>query len=138
MRRLLRFATVAVTVTMMAACGDLLGVKKIPLDPGPADQTANGVYDFSFTWKDLSGTRVTQLPRFFRVTNGVISSSDGTLSGTVDRFGKATFNGPCPTANGGATYTGSMSSLAVPKAGLGTYKCNVTNISNSWRIYNGS
>lgn len=136
--RLLRFATVAMTVMLVAACGDLLGVKKIPLETGAADQTANGVYDFSFTWVDMAGTHITQLNRFFRVTNGVISSSDGTLRGTVDRFGKATFDGPCPTANGGATYTGSMSALAVPKAGLGTYRCNVTNISNSWRIFNGS
>lgn len=135
LRRLLVFAVVLMTVP---ACGDLLGVKKIPLTTGAADQAANGVYDFSFTWADLAGTHVTQLRRFFRVTNGTISSSDGTLSGTVDRVGKATFAGPCPTANGGATFTGSMSSLAVPKAGNGTYKCNATNISNSWRIYNGS
>lgn len=132
------FAALAITVLVMSGCADLFAVKKIPLATGAAEATANGVYDFSFTWADLSGTHVTPLKGFFRVTNGVISSTDGTLSGTVDHFGAATFDGPCPTANGGARFTGRMTALANPKAGLGEYICNTTGIKNSWRIYNGS
>ena len=124
-------AALAVTVLVMSGCPDLFSVPKIPLKTDTADATANGVYDFSFTWADLAGQHVTQLKGFFRVTNGVISSSDGTLAGTVDRFGAATFDGPCPTANGGAKYTGSMTALAIPKAGLGNYLCNTTGIKNS-------
>lgn len=131
-----RIAVLAIAVVCASGCKDLFSVT--PLDIGAPAQTANGTYDFSFTWKDLSGTHVTQLPGFFRVRNGVISSSDGTLSGSVDSFGKATYNGPCPTANGGAVYTGSMTALAIPKAGRGNYTCNVTGISNVWLIYNGN
>ena len=134
----IHLAGLAVAVAVMSGCADLFSVKKIPLETGAAEATANGVYDFSFTWADLGGTHVTQLKGFFRVTNGVISSSDGTLSGSVDRVGAATFNGPCPTANGGARFTGSMSSLAVPKAGRGDYTCNTTGIKNIWQINNGS
>ena len=38
----------------------------------------------------------------------MISSSDGTLSGSVtDTFGDVSFSGPCPVGNtGGATFTG--------------------------------
>ena len=131
-------AALAVTVLVMSGCADLFAVKKIPLATGAAEATANGVYDFSFTWADLAGQHVTQLKGFFRVTNGVISSSDGTLAGTVDRIGVATFNGPCPTANGGARYTGNIAFLANPKEGMGNYLCNTTGIKNSWRINNGS
>ena len=134
----IHLAGLAVAVVVMSGCADLFSVKKIPLETGAAEATANGVYDFSFTWADLAGTHVTQLKGFFRVTNGVISSTDGTLSGSVDRVGTATFNGPCPTANGGARFTGSMSSLAIPKAGRGDYICNTTGIKNIWQINNGS
>lgn len=108
-------SVLAVAVVFASGCKDLFTVKS--LDVGAPAATANGTYDFSFTWKDLGGMHVTQLPGFFSVTNGIVSSSDGTLTGSVDSFWKATFNGLCPTANGGAIYTGSMTALAIPKAG---------------------
>ena len=111
----------------------------------PASGTFDGTYDFSFMHTNAGAADSTVvLNRFFIVTNGRISASDGTLSGTVTPIGTgslsgtATFVGPCPINNGLADYTGTINAGGGLKAGGGSYTCRIGGISRSWRAYNGS
>jgi len=107
---------------------------------GDASGKYDGVYDFSIVVpKPGGGDSTMVLPAgFFIIRNGVISSSDSTLSGTVlDDFGNISFTGPC-TVNGlGANFTGIMDALAGPKFGQGSYTCQYGGITRTWRAYNG-
>ena len=97
------------------------------------------MYDFSIVTTSPSGNQTIVLPPgFFIVRNGIISSSDNTLSGSVtDDFGNVVFTGPCPINNGSANFTGILDALAAPKAGHGNYTCQIGGISRTWRAYNG-
>lgn len=104
---------------------------------GPFD----GTYDYSFAWTD-NGTQwnVNNLPAFFIVKNGVVSSTGGELSGRVtDNFGNVTFQGPCPNGSlEGANFTGILNA-GNPKFGQGTYRCNGGGFDShmTWHVNNG-
>lgn len=98
----------------------------------------DAVYDFSFVTSTPGGNQTIVLPAgFFIVKNGVISSSDNTLSGKVlDDFGNVQFTGPCPINNGTANFTGILNA-GNPKFGQGNYTCQIGGITRTWRAYNG-
>jgi len=100
--------------------------------PSPAPTPTGGKYDgtYSFTYYYPQDTAPhTVVPRtisgYFIVTNGVISSPDGLLRGTVDaNFGNAVFTSPCPIgAQDPATYRGVLNAGGLNKIGEGTYSC---------------
>jgi hypothetical protein len=74
---------------------------------------------------------------YFRIRNGVISSSDGRMSGAVlDNFGNVRFTYVCWDSTPGATWTGIVNALSSPAlGGGGRYVCPNA-IGGSWRIYN--
>ena len=131
----LKIATIVLMSAIFTAC------LKVPLtNPGTGTGGKyDGVYDFSFVTSTPSGNQTIVLPAgFFIVKNGVISSSDNTLSGKVlDDFGNVQFTGPCPINNGTANFTGILDALAAPKAGHGNYTCQIGGITRTWRAYNG-
>ena len=118
--------------------------------PTPASAKYDGTYDFSFVYATGSTTVTTQvLPRFFIVRNGIVSSSDGTVAGTVTNstFGNVQFTGPCPhgdslpNPNLSAIWTGILNAGSGPKFGEGNYVCRTpvgTPARNTWRAYNGT
>jgi len=124
--------------------GTLTATTSAPV-PAPASGTFDGTYDFSFMHTNAGAPDSTVvLNRFFIVTNGRISASDGTLSGSATPIGSgsfsgtATFVGPCPINNGLADYSGTINAGGGLKTGLGSYTCRIGGISRSWRAYNGS
>lgn len=106
--------------------------------PNGSNTQDDGTYDFSFVINHGGTLQTYVLPRYFIVTNGVISSSAGDLSGSVlDNFNNVRFTGPCPVGNtGGAVFTGILN-LRNPKGGQGSWVCNNGGASLSWRAYNG-
>ena len=79
----LNIATIVLMSAIFTAC------LKVPLTNPNNGGKYYGVYNFSFVTSTPSGNQTIVLPSgFFIVKNGVISSSDNTLSGTVlDDFG---------------------------------------------------
>ena len=120
------------------ALGFALGCVPSSTSPSSGGAKYDGVYDMSVTVPPQVQPTPIVLARFFFVTNGSISSSDNTLSGSVaDNFGNVTFSGPCPVGNtGGATFTGILNA-GNPKFGQGTWRCANGGASSSWRVYNG-
>lgn len=97
----------------------------------------DGTYDFSEVQPTPTGTTVFTAARYWRISNNVISSSDGRFTGSVlDTFGNVRATGPCPVNGGTATYTGIVNA-GNPKFGQGTYTCNTGGAGNSWHVYNG-
>jgi hypothetical protein len=93
----------------------------------------DGTYDFAFVYTvSGAGNRQTMLSQFFRVNGGNITSSDGTLHGSVASSGAASFVGPCPINNDPADYVGNLSRSG---NGEGTYRCRVGGISRTWSVY---
>jgi hypothetical protein len=122
------FAAVGFTVGCLAATS-----------PSSSGRKYDGVYDMSVNVPpQVNPNGVIVVSGFFHVSSDVISSSDGTLSGSVtDTFGNVSFTGPCPVGNtGGATFTGVLNA-GNPKFGQGTWRCNNGGASSSWRVYNG-
>ena len=109
--------------------------------PTPLVGQFDGTYDFSFTLPKQGGGQQTAVadPGFFTISNGVISSSDATIAGTVlDDFGNVRFTGPCWTSSGGiAIWTGIINARSGPKFGEGTYVCQNNIKGGSWHAYNG-
>lgn len=105
----------------------------------PGTAKYDGTYNFFFKNPGPGGiTESRTLARFFIIRNGVISSSDGTLSGAVDSFGAVSFTSPCTINNSVATWIGNMnaSALAGANFGQGTYTCSLAiggGSSNSWQ-----
>ena len=87
----------------------------------------NGTYNFFFKYPSPSGTASSTLSRFLIINNGIVSSSDGTVSGSVDHFGAVTFHSPCPINSSTATWTGTMNASAQSGSnfGQGTYTCSI-------------
>jgi hypothetical protein len=122
-----------------------------PPPSGNQSKTFDGTYDFSYVTPDPSGgpigscahCRTISLPKYFKVTSGNISSTDGLLSGTVTDIGivvvsgTANFKSLCPFgAKDPATWTGTLNALAGPKTGSGTYSC-VDSPTYTWQVFNG-
>jgi hypothetical protein len=93
----------------------------------------NGTYDFQFVFTNPGGDSTRTLPQFFRVNNGVITASDGSLSGSVTSAGAVTFVGPCPINNDPADYSGSLTTAG---AGQGPYRCRTGGIARTWSVFN--
>ncbi len=100
---------------------------------GSGVRAYDGTYDFLFVFTTPGGDSSRTLSRFFRVSNGTISSTDGTVRGSLTSSGAATFIGPCPINNDPADYTGTLSTNGT---GQGTYRCRTGGISRSWRVFN--
>lgn len=97
----------------------------------------DGTYDFSFVHPVQGGTNTVPLSRFFTIKNGIISSSDGTIAGTVTESGVVQFTGPCWTSSGGtATWTGTLSAGS-PRSGQGNYTCQNNINGGTWSVTNG-
>ena len=87
----------------------------------------DGAYNFFFKYPSPSGQASRTLTRYLIISNGVVSSSDRLASGSVDSFGKITFQTPCPINSSTATWTGTMnaSALSGSNFGQGTYTCSI-------------
>jgi hypothetical protein len=96
--------------------------------PTPSGGTKyDGTYDFSFQYAAPGGAQTQNLSRYLFIRNGVVSSSDGVVNGTVDaNFGSITFKAPCPISSGSSTWTGIMDASARSGSnfGQGHYGCN--------------
>lgn len=108
-----------------------------PTPGGPAGKY-DGVYNFFVRYPIGGGRSDSQnIDRFMIITNGIVSSRDGTMSGTVDNFGLITFTWPCViSASFLGDYRGSMnaSALAGSNFGQGTYTCrNPHDEPRSWQ-----
>lgn len=87
----------------------------------------NGTYNFFFKYPSPSGMASSNLSRFLIISNGTVSSSDGTVSGSVDSFGAVSFRSACPINSSTATWTGHMNASAQSGSnfGQGTYTCSI-------------
>ncbi len=87
----------------------------------------DGAYNFFFKYPSPTGTASRNLARYLYITNGVVSASDGQVSGSVDNFGAIRFQSPCPINSSTATWTGSMNSSALSGSnfGQGNYTCSI-------------
>ena len=105
----------------------------------PGTTKYDGTYNFFFKNPGPGGvTESHTLARFLIIRSGVVSSSDGTVSGAVDSFGAVRFTSPCTINNSVATWIGNMnaSALAGSNFGQGTYTCSLAiggGTSNSWQ-----
>ncbi len=108
--------------------------------PAPARGKYDGTYDTSLTHPSQGGQETRVFPRFFIVTNGTISSSDRTLSGSVtnETFGNVEFTGPCWANQFGARFTGILNAGSGSKFGEGTFTCNNGAPGGTWRVSNGN
>ena len=131
--RLLGFLLNSLSIIALAGCGGGLG----GTDSGLTKY--DGTYNFFFKYPSPSGLTSRTLARFLIIQNGVVSSSDGTVTGgTVDTFGAVRFNSPCPINSSVATWTGNMNASALSGAnfGQGTYTCSIAiggGSSDSWQ-----
>src|ERR1035437_8629273 len=139
MKFLKSFSLVAVLVVMVMTLqgngcfngNDVTGVG------GSGSNKYDGTYDFSFVINHNGTPETTVLSRYFKVTNGNISSNPPQLAGSVlDNFGNVNYSGPCPVNSGNAVFTGILNA-GNPKFGQGKWTCNNGGVSNTWRAYNG-
>ena len=73
------------------------------------------------------------------MSNGRISSSDGTVAGSVtdNNTGGVRFTAPCHDGAGGtATWVGTLTANT-PKTGQGTYTCQNNIVGGTWSVANG-
>ena len=134
----LTIATRAVTVTQAGATPTPTPTPSPT--PSPSGGGAyDGTYDFTFVYNVQGGQETRTLSRFFIMTNGRITASDGTLSGSVtdSSTGAVRFTGPCLQGSGGTgTWVGTLVANT-PKTGSGTYTCQNNIIGGTWRVSNG-
>ena len=110
-------------VLAVADCSSMTGL----------DTTSSGVskfdgsYNFFFKYPSPSGMKPQSLSRYLFIRTGVVTSSDGVVSGSVDRWGTIRFQAPCPINSSTATYSGTMnaSALSGSNFGQGTYTCSL-------------
>ncbi len=99
--------------------------------PAPAPNSPSkydGTYDFFFQYPSPGGLASSSLSRYLVIRNGVVSSSDGKISGTVDgSFGNIVFTSPCPINSSTADWKGIMnvSALGGSNFGQGTFTCRI-------------
>ena len=108
--------------------------------PGPpAGGRFDATYDFSYTYPrppSQGGGAITVVgpSGFFRIRNGVVSTSDGRASGSVNSDGDVRFTYLCWDSVPDATFTGRVTSQQA--GGSGTYTCARAN-GGTFRFYNG-
>jgi hypothetical protein len=134
---------VAAGIVLKNALGDLKDIEAAnaltsttttPTAPASTGSRFAGTYDFSY----VSPLGPQALSRYWFVrTDGMIGSTDGLVSGSVDDSGNVQFKAPCWTNSGGtATFSGTLSSN--PKSGSGRFTCALNNINGgTWRVDNG-
>ena len=101
----------------------------------------DGTYNFFYKSPAPGGTTTSRtLTSFLIIRSGVVSSSDGTVHGTVDlNFGNITFTSGCPINSTTANWTGIMNQSAQSGSnfGQGTYQCTLaiggTESQRSWQ-----
>lgn len=95
--------------------------------PGTGSPNFDGTYNFFFKYPSPSGQTSRSLSRYLIINNGVVSSSDNNVTGSVDHFGAVRFQSPCPINSSTATWTGNMnaSAQAGSNFGQGTYTCTI-------------
>lgn len=98
--------------------------------PAPtADAKFNGTYDFWIRYPTSATLESFQnIRRLVTIRNGIISSADGLMSGTVNNLGFTTFTWPCIiTPNSLADFRGNFnpSALSGSNFGEGTYTCRM-------------
>ena len=107
---------------ILAGCPDLTSPTA-----GGGVSSFNGTYNFFFKYPSPTGQTSRTLTNFLIINNGVISSSDNSVAGTVDSFGTARFQSACPINSSTATWTGTMNASAQTGSnfGQGTYTCSI-------------
>ena len=110
-------------VLAVSDCSSITGLGTTSSDVSKFD----GTYNFFFKYPSSSGLASRPIARWLIIQNGVVSSSDGTASGSVDHFGAIRFQTPCPINSSTATWTGNMNASALSGAnfGQGTYTCSI-------------
>ena len=74
---------------------------------------------------------------FFRIRNGVVSTSDGRASGSVDSTGFVRFTYLCWDSVPDATFEARVTAPSSPQlGGAGTYTC-ARALGGTFRFYNG-
>lgn len=95
--------------------------------PSPSGSTKyNGTYNLFYKLAGAGGVETNNLTNYLIIRNGVVSSRDGALSGSVDAtFGTIRFTSICPYNNSQATWTGNMTQSAQSGSnfGQGQYSC---------------
>jgi hypothetical protein len=116
---------VVVVLSLLVLAGCSTGLD-MPTTPSGVAQF-NGSYDFFFKYPSPTGTASRALSRYLFINNGVVTSSDGLSSGSVDNFGAVRFQTPCPINSSTATWTGNMNASARSGSnfGQGTYTCSI-------------
>jgi hypothetical protein len=109
-----------------------------PNPPSTGIAKYDGTYDFLWRYPTGNGTSSSQtVRRFWVVRNGAISSTDGSISGSVDGSGGVRFTFPCPINSSIADFSGNLDWTAQPgfNRGEGTYVCRMP-ISGSltWQV----
>lgn len=109
-----------------------------PNPPSPGIAKYDGAYDLFWTYPTGNGTSSSQtVRRFWIVRNGVISSTDGAIAGTVDGSGYVRFTFRCTINNSLADFKGNLDWTAPAGAnhGEGTYECRMPISGNlTWRV----
>lgn len=90
----------------------------------------DGTYDFSYIRTGPGGTQTTvNVPRYLILNNGSLTTTEGTISGSVDADGNFRGNGVCPINELGADWTGRFTTSGT---GSGNYTCRFGGISRTW------
>ena len=136
-KRVAAIVAIGLSVLAMAACPDFSSLTS-PSTSSSGSAGFDGTYNFFFKYPSPNGLASSNLSRFLIITNGVISSTDNTVSGSVDHFGAVVFHSPCPINSSTATWTGNMNSSALSGSnfGQGTYTCSIAiggGSSDSWQ-----
>ena len=124
MKRLLaRSLMLVLAVLAVSDCSSVTGLGTSSTGVSKFD----GAYNLFFKYPSPSGQTSRTLTRYLIISSGVVSSSDRLASGSVDSFGKITFQTPCPINSSTATWTGTMnaSALSGSNFGQGTYTCSI-------------
>ena len=131
-QRVARSVAIGLSVLMLAGCPSLTS------PTGSGVSKFDGTYNFFFKFPSPSGMSSRNLSSYLYISNGVVSSSDGAVSGTVDSFGAVRFQSACPINSSTATWTGNMNASAQSGSnfGQGTYTCSFAiggGSSDSWQ-----
>jgi len=120
-QRAARILAIGLSFLVLAGCPDLTS------PTGSGVSKFDGTYNFFFKYPSPSGLASRNLSAYLYISNGVVSSSDGAVSGTVDHFGSVRFQSACPINSSTATWTGSMNASAQSGSnfGQGTYTCSI-------------
>jgi hypothetical protein len=127
------FVVCAVDLAGRSACDtvrftvDAAGTTTPPPSSGSGSSSFDGTYDFRFAYPTGPGTNQAFTPwaRIFRVTNGILTTTDGLLRGTVDSSGRVVATSVCPQNESlRANWQGTLRLGGTSgKFGDGTYAC---------------